>query len=426
MVSNAVFAQETQEQLAGNVSLVLDYDLKFRAASYSNLDYSSENKISDNIFSQYLTLNIIGKFDDKIEMSAKLASYGISGKPYTVNSVFLMPYENNNSSVFLETAFLTYKNKDKVPFVIYAGKQEITQGDGLIIDGNNNGLLGVRGKADVLDSVDLDLFIAKDGGSDVTVLGVNAAIKKIFPKVEIGLYQERNNSGFMFTKGILDESLPINHDNKTFYNIRVAGENFKYGYKIELAKQTGELVRTSTDTVDYDNFALALEGTWKGKVLNRDSNAKLLFSYASADGENYFNPSFARRYNGIKRVGYGELFAANNADSFLVLPHGYYGINTLGAAFDTKPFSFLQTGIAFYLYSASDVRVEAGDAGLASIYGAEADLGNEFDFYAKYTYKNYFDVGFSFAVYTPPSNSNDVFRNTDASYLFQIELSSKF
>ncbi|MCL2390510.1 MAG: hypothetical protein FWC88_03705, partial [Endomicrobia bacterium] len=84
--------------------------------------------------------------------------------------------------------------------------------------------------------------------------------------------------------------------------------------------------------------------------------------------------------------------------------------------------------IAFYLYSASDFRGagDAGDAGLSSLYGAKADLGNEFDFFAKYGYKKYFDVGFNFAVYTPPSNTQNVFGNTGPSYLFQVEVSSRF
>ncbi|MDR1695434.1 MAG: hypothetical protein LBR69_02210 [Endomicrobium sp.] len=428
MISGVVFAQGIQNiqephPEAANISLVVDYDLHFTAASYSNLDYTLPNKASDNIFAQYFSLNVIGKFSGNVEMSAKLASYGSSGKH---NGFFLMPYERNDSSVFLETAFLTYKNKGAVPFTVYAGKQEITHGDGLIIDGNNNGLFGVRGTSGVSDYVDLDLFIAKDGTRDVTVLGASAAIE-IFPKIEIGIYQERNNSGFAYYKGIWSEAnTPINHENKTFYDIRMSGGNSKYGYKIEAAKQTGELVRTSSDTLEYDNFAFAFEGMWKGKILKRDSNAKLLFSYANADGENSFNSSFSRRYDGVKRVGHGELFAANNADSFLVLPEGYYGINTVGAAFDIKPFGFLQTGLAFYLYSASDVGVEAGDAGFASLYGAKADLGNEIDFFAGYAYKEYFDVVFNFAVYTPPSNTKDVFQNADAAYLLQIEVSSKF
>jgi hypothetical protein len=151
-----------------------------------------------------------------------------------------------------------------------------------------------------------------------------------------------------------------------------------------------------------------------------------LFSYAGAKGENSFSPTFSRRYNGLQRVGYGTLFAANNTDSFIVIPDGYYGINTLGASFDILPFDFLTTGISCFMYSASDAPVDAGDAGFANLYGAKASLGKEFDFFVKYRYKNYFDIVLNFALYMPPSNANKVFTNTDSSYLFQMGVNSKF
>jgi hypothetical protein len=112
------------------ISLALDYDLQFRSASYSNIDYTSVKHKSTDIFSQYLSLNVIGKFDDRIEMSARLASYGFSGKYY---NAFEMPYEDKYFSFFLETAFLTFRSeKDfSIPYTVYIGKQEFYYGSGL-------------------------------------------------------------------------------------------------------------------------------------------------------------------------------------------------------------------------------------------------------------------------------------------------------
>lgn len=409
-------------------SLVIDYDLKFRGASYSNFDYTSNEIKVNDIFQQYLSLNIIGKFDDRVEMSAKFAASGIGGK---VNPVFIMPYTEYDSdySIFLQEAFLTFKSEQKtdMPYLFTLGKQEITTGDGLIFDGNSNGILAVRGRADLTDLFAADAFIAKVQNENFNIYGGSLKVK-INPVVEIGVYQERNDTKSLYKKGIKSEDPLdcIHYDNKTFYDLRVLGGNEKYKYKIEVARQNGELVKSSTDTVDYNTMAFLLEGSWSGNLFKMPSNAKLLFSFANANKENVFNPTFTRRYNGLQRIGYGMLFAANNVDSFLVFPEGYAGINTLGFNFNTSPWKFLETGLGLYFYSASDAPVEVNSKGISELYGAEAELGNEIDFYVKYTYKHYFDTGLGFAIYTPPSGAGDLFKNTDMSYLIQLEVNSKF
>ena len=405
-------------------SLVLDYDLRVRGAYYSNLDYSSKEIISDNIFQQYLSVNVIGKFDERIEMSAKFAAYGISGK---YNEIFAMPYNEEDFSFFLENAYLNFKSESwaLVPYVLTFGKQYFNIGDGMIIDGNNNGFIGARARADLTDLFAADAFAAKADNLDFNIYGGSIKIKTA-SVVEIGIYQERNETGFAYQKGVYVDSAPyaIRSDNKTFYDIRITGGNKKYKYRLEAAQQKGELVKISSESIKYDAVAFTAEGSWKGILLNMDSNANILFSYAYAERENAFNPTFAKRYDGLRRVGYGALFAAGNADSFLILPHGYAGINTIGAGFDVMPWAFLQTGLSFYLFSASDAPADAGEAGFASLYGAEADLGNEFDFFIKYKYQNYFDVKLDIAMYTPPVSK--AFINSEVSYLYQIEVSAKF
>ena len=408
-------------------ALVLDYNLRFQAAAYSNLNYrDAETPEWENIFRQCLSVNIIGKFDDRIEMSAKLASYGLSGNQ---NEIFAMPYSDNGFSFFLESAYLNFRSEEYalIPYVFTVGKQYFSIGNGLIIDSNRNGFLGARAQADLPLMLSIDAFAAKVDKQDFNIYGGNVKIKT-YPLIEIGIYQERNNTGFAYQKGILVDSAAyvIESDVKTFYNIALAGGKNKYNYRLEAAKQTGELVKTSSGTVEYDVYAFLAEGSWQGTFFKRASNAKIMFSYADAENENSFNPTFAKRYDGLQRIGYGTLFAANNTDSLLILPVGYGGINTIGAKFDIAPWNFLQTGIAFYMFSASDAPADAGDPGLAKLYGAKADLGNEFDFFVKYKYIDYFDAGFSFALYTPPSGADKVFSNTEASYLYQIEVSARF
>ncbi|MDR3256164.1 MAG: hypothetical protein LBT18_00675 [Endomicrobium sp.] len=427
LVTASVFASkpEQAETIAQSKnSFVFDYNLNFRTATYLNIDYASVEKRSDDIFSQYLNLNIIGKFDDKIEMSAKLASYGFSGK---YNAVFQMPYISKDYSLFLQTAFLTFKSEKNfiLPCTLFAGKQEFSYGDGFIVDGNNNGLLGLRGKVELFKSLSLDMFVAKVDNVDFDLYGGN--LKFNYSTVfELGIYQERNNSGMLYKKGLGLENENIGHDNKMFYDLRITGGNNTYRYRAEVSQQKGELEKTIDNVITYNAYAFILEGSWKGELLSKDSNAKILFSYANAHKENSFSPTFAKRYDGLQRVGYGTLFAANNTDSFIVVPNGYYGINTIGALFDILLFEFLQTGLSLFMYSASDAPTDAGDAGFASIYSAKANLGEEVDWFMKYKYKHYFDIFFNFAIYMPPSTAGKVFANTEPSYLFQIGVNSKF
>jgi len=418
--------QKTRNETLGRISLAVDYDLNFRAASYSNADYSSSSsKGGAFVFSQYLSVNIIGKFDDNIEMSAKIASYGLSGKE---NDAFAMPYDGANSSAFIETAFLTFKdyvNYD-ISYNLFIGKQDFAYGGGFIIGDNNNGLLGARAKFDFYKELTLDLFAAKDNNRDFDVYG--GCVKIDFqPLIEIGIFGERNNTGFYYYKGILNGSLPIERDDKIFYDLRIAGGNEKYKYSIEAVKQQGKFINASYETTDYDVYAFLLEGSWKGRMLELfNADAKAVFSFSNSENENVFNPSFAKRYDGVKKSGYGTLFAASASDSFLTLPKGYAGINTLGLQLNADIFSYLKAGAAVYFYSASDAPAEAKTNILGELIGAKGDLGNEIDFSVKYSYKNFFDITFDFALYIPPSNSRNIFENTQNSYLFQIGVVSKF
>lgn len=288
--------REALETPVSKSSLVLDYDLKFRAASFSNLDYTSEELMSDNVFQQYLSVHIIGKFDDRIEMSAKLASSGFAGK---LNPVFDMPYAEKDSdySLFLQTAFLTFKSDagSAVPYIFMVGKQEFTAGDGLIFDGNAGGMLGARGKTELTGFLEVDAFLAKVPNENFNIYGGTLKIK-VNPVIEIGVYQERNGTKALYKKGIISEDPAdiIQYDNKTFYDLRLLGGNAKYKYKAEIARQSGELVRSSTDTVDYDTFAFMLEGSWTGKLFKMPSNAKLLFSFANAGKGDAF-PDFYKK-----------------------------------------------------------------------------------------------------------------------------------
>jgi hypothetical protein len=414
-----------KEEALGRVSLSVDYDLSFRAASYSNIDYSSSSKTGAFIFSQYLSVNIIGRFDDNIEMSAKIASYGLSGKK---NEVFFMPYENGASAAFVETAFLTFKDYViyDIPYNVSVGKQSFSYGEGFIVGDNKTGLLGARAKFDFYKELTLDMFAAKDAARDFDVYGGTVKID-LKPSVEIGIFGERNYTGFAYSKGILNENMPFLRDDKIFYDLRIYGGNEKYKYSVEAAKQQGKYVNVSSETADYDVYAFSLWGSWRGTMLNLfDADAKAVFSFSNSQEENIFNPSFAKRYDGIKKTGSGTLFAASVSDSFLTLPRGYRGINVLGFSFNAYPLKYLQAGAALYSYSASDAPVGAKANVLNGLFGAKGDLGSEIDFSVKYSYKNYFDVTFDFALYAPPSAAGDVFIDAQNSYLFQIGASSKF
>lgn len=409
------------------ISLILDYDLQFKTAYYSNIDYTSTERKSADLFSQYLNLNVIGKFDKRIEMSAKIASYGFSGK---YDNAFAMPYEDKDFAFFLETAFLKFKNeKDfSFPYTIYIGKQEFHYGSGLIVDSDNTGLLGAEATVDISKFLTIDMFASKVPNENFNFYGVNFNFDSL---IEFTICQERNNSGFLYKKGLstkdlMDNLNKIEYDNKTFYDLRIASEGKKYGYAVEAAQQKGRLSKDNSGKVDYDAYMFSLNGAWHGEILKKDADANILFTYSGAKGENCFSPTFAKRYNGLQRVGYGTLFAANTTDSFVVIPNGYYGINTLGFSFGICPFNAVSSGISYFLFSASDVPTDAGDARFAKIYGAKADLGKEFDFFVKYKYKHYFDVIFDFAFYTPPSKADKVFANMDSSYLFQLGIISRF
>jgi len=425
-----VFAQTkatapTVDDSGQKMSLFLDYNLRLSGDIYSNIDYTSQKTVPANVLRQYMSIAVTGKFDERIEMSAKLAYYGVAGSN---NSIFLTNYSRYNPSLFLQTAFLTYKGdpKAEIPFTLLAGKQEITYGSGLIIDSNANGMLALRGQADFFNSFSLDVFAGKLDNIDFTLFGGNIKLKML-PIIEFGIYGEQNRSGFAFNRGIYDPApeFAIATDKKIFYNFRLSGEDKSYRYSIEIARQTGELVKSSTESFTYGMTAFLAEGWWQGKMFSAKSNAGLIFSYNGTKEGYAFNPTFTKRYTEDGRTGYGFLFAASAADSFLILPAGFNGINTLGIKFDTEPLAFTQAGAGFFFYSASGAPSGGAAPGLAQVYGAAADLGSELDLFVKYRYRKYFSAGINFGMYMPPKTAS-VFANTQNAYLLQLKVNAKF
>jgi hypothetical protein len=118
-----------------------------------------------------------------------------------------------------------------------------------IVDGDNTGLLGAEAEVELSKFLTLDMFASKVPDENFDFYGVNFNFDSL---VEFTICQERNDSGFLYKKGLStkdsnDDSNKIKYDNKTFYDLRIANEGKKYGYAIEAAQQKGCLSKDNTE-----------------------------------------------------------------------------------------------------------------------------------------------------------------------------------
>jgi hypothetical protein len=251
---------------------------------------------------------------------------------------------------------------------------------------------------------------------------------------QISYFTDNDASGSQYIKG--NNAFPSTSINKNFYDFFMTRKEAISNIRFEIAKENGSAKNAAGDSISLDGMGYNIYGeligekTKLGKVA-----AHAQIAYATGDNnpntftdDGSFNPGQTRRFDGLERVGYGELFAASPYDSLLPLPaNSYYsGLDTLNVGVDFSPMYGWNFGVDYFYFAASLGPQGAPDAsGFEKLYGANFSLGVEMDLYIKFTHSKYVESKFSFSRYTPPAFI--VFWPTsDPATRYQFELSAKF
>lgn len=419
-------------------SLSIDADYVLRGVSYPNIDFdASTSSDSLHYYSQRLILSVTGKPAQGIEVGAKITSLGVVG---STSTIFSVPFPKTDFTPYIENAYIKAANFADIPLDITIGRQSITYGDGLIISDNGTGFNAIRiaGRYEKPIPFEAELFTAKikenfTPDTDFDLYGAVGSASWRTLLWEIGYFEQKDFSGSKYRQGSLEADTRAIV--KQFYDFRIGKKEKVASYQFEIAKQGGYVQKLDRSSIKLDGISYTAYGeligekTKLGKVI-----AHALLQVSSGDDnptsldddDESFSPDFTRRYDGLERKGYGDLFAATPMGSFFTIPSPYSGINTLSIGTGFSPLYAWTFEATYFLYSASQGPKGAPAAsGFERLFGAEFAMGVELDLTVKYVHSKYTETKFTFSRYTPPRFEVYWPKNEPAAR-YQLEFSAKF
>jgi hypothetical protein len=417
-------------------------DYRVRGLSYANTSFDLNSSSSTAYYSQRLSLGISADLKPDIEIGSKITALGIAGSSQTLNSLGVYPYAKTDFTPFIENAYVKVSKLADMPIDLTVGKQSLEYGDGLIVSDNGAGLFALKlhGYYNIPFPWEAEIFTAKvqegvNTDTDENLIGFVGKIKYKRNLIELSYFQDDDKSGTTYTRGI--NTIGTTEILKKFYDLRFGRSEKAMGYQFEAAEEKGFVSETdnANTNINFDGYCYRASGrltgdhTKLGKV-----TAYALFSVASGntkpssltDDDNQFSSNLTKKFDGLERAGYGQLFSATTADSFFPIPADYSGIDTLNVGTDFSPIYGWDFIIAYFLFSASQGPAGAPEAsGFEKIFGADFTLGIELDLAAKYAYSKNVDFKLCYDRYTPP-NYTLFWPNQTPATLYELEVDTRF
>lgn len=449
----AVLLMSSVPVLASTLDINTDYRL--RVISY-NEDPTTAVAVSTSThslsyFSQRLMLGLTGDFDDGIEIGAKLTSLGVAGTTATVGHV---PFSKTDFSPFVENAYVKFTKFSGWPVDIIAGRQTISYGNGLILDDNGTGFDAIRlighfnmplpfSKGKTLP-INLEVFtikvnqsLATNSNSDIYGAILSFYLKKNL--CEVGYFAESDNSGTPYVRqpnSVFASTFTYNTSaiSKQFLDFRIGDKEKVSSYQLELAKEGGYINAADGTQINLNGTGYLLTGsltnenTKIGKV-----TARALISYASGNSDTdsfsddtSFSPTYTKKYDGLESAGYGAIFGATPGDSFVQVPDGFSGNDTMNIGIEISPLYNLTFGLDYFFFSTSEGPKGAPQStGFQQFFGGNFSLGTEFDFSAKLKNSKYSSVSIAYCVYSPPQGLA-TWPNASSISSLRLEIAAKF
>lgn len=419
-------------------SLTVETDYRLRGVSFGNNDFdTATSSDTQSYYTQRVQVTLGGSFNDEVRIVTKLTALGVVG---STGTLFTTPYPNTSLTPFIENAYIVLSNFNGTPIDIYAGKQPLMYGDGLIISDNGVGANALRviGRVPWPGPWVAELMTAKlatqfKPASDTDIYGFISSTEWKKHHWELGYFQYVNKSGYQYAPGggVADTAREAF---KEYYDIRVGRRDEQSFYQLELAKQSGHITRSDASVVALNGMGYTIRGELYGKNTRLGTvTARTFLSKASGndarhpDSDGSFSPDLTRRYDGLERAGHGQLFAATPTDSYFSLPSDEYsGINTLSLGAVFSPLYAWGFSVDYFLYSASvGPRGAPAASGFERMFGAEFSLGVEMDIGVTYTHSKYVSTSLYYNRYTPPTFES-FWPHSQPATRYQFEISARF
>jgi hypothetical protein len=382
---------------AANLSIGADYLLRGVAIT------ERDNTITDNqYYDQRLSAYLITDLSKDVEATIRIQSLTPWGLEGSTSSALATRYPDANGGLWVQNAFVRLPRIWKERIVLTLGRQPILWGDGAILSDDDLGFNALRAQVRSpfrFLPIDVDAFTAKVNEgmrtpTDIDVSGVLVGFDRDAIRWELMMLGESNESPSNYEMG--SETSPVNASKikRQIMGVR-ARTNLKDAYLTgEYYRQTGNVTRApnaSDITLGGDAYLIGLGG--KNNTKFGRFGALLEYAVGSGDDVNSagedeaFRPTYASRWSGLERRGYGRYFGASFADAYSPtnpfapadsvndgLPAGTSGIQTIRFGIESTPWSQWTFLFDYFQFKAQKNLV------------GPKELGTEFDYGVEYRY----------------------------------------
>ncbi len=423
---------------------------KMKAVSYSNLNYNTSDKNSHSFITNDARLGIAvrkipleqrGGEDVTMDLGIVLRAIGVSGSTASVASPFdraASYYPNADLTPFIENAYLKVHRLFGYNWETTLGRQSYKLGSGLLLDDDGAGLTGASARGELpWWNMKVEGFIFNDrnplnasapnsldlAGASIDLPG--EGVWQLNQLIERDRAQQTvygcNYSGNPQPNGCL-VSKAVRSFTSLRYQISYGPMVFDGEAAIEKGVATPTGLSPSPSHITYNGNAQVVRMKWKqalwktGEGIARASVARGSGDDPGTNGKDEaFFPSRGHRYNGLERVGFGELFAATAYDGFggnystttaNGLRNGASGLVVVGAGYTPPSYKGVTIDIDFFLYQAE--RISSGSR----------TLGTEWDLRVRYPIRDQLNLAASMA-YFRAGKFTDPGRSVARKYSFE-------
>lgn len=385
---------------------------RMRALSYQGVRMTGGAKEGSSFLSQSTRLGFVFKNiplgeargeTQTMDIAVKLRAIGVMGSTTAFSAPFDQAagvYPNTNYVPFLENAALQTHNLGGLPWDVAFGRQSFTQGSGLLLDDNGAGLAGVSAKGRLpWWGMNAEGFVFQaahpmSGPGALDVFGGTLELpsegtwrlNQLFERDKRDQTVAAANCTAAGT-GCVTASKATRWFTSLSYQLR-------YGPLVfdgEAAWQKGSATPTGPGApgnhVTFNGNAQVIKAKWRqtfyrSKATGRKVEGIARMSFARGSGDDAgtpttdeaFFPSHGKRFDGLEREGFGDLFAATPYDAFggqstataNGLQRGTSGLVVIGIGATPPAWRNIVLDFDYYLYQA-----ERG--------GASRGLGTEMD-----------------------------------------------
>ncbi len=334
--------------------LDLSTNIRMRALSYENLNFSVDSPLNDSFYSQNASLGFVLKDlwlekskDSTMDVGIVLKGIGIAGSSVPAKAPFdriASRYPNSNFTPFIQQAYIKVHRAFNRDITMTLGRQCFELGSGMVLADDGLGFTGARVEFPSLwKDIGGEVFAFKPvsshaGRDTIDVYGVSFKIP-LEGLWEFYLFRERDWD----TPKVLD--VPVKSVKRLFPGVRYSINYSFFSFDGEAVFQTGKAVPSdpAKSNLKFNGSAYLMKGKWTQSMGQWGTgSARLIIGRGSGDKpgtqntDEAFFPSFGHRYNGIERDGFGSIFGATLYDSLRTsdtasgLPGTVSGIQVLG------------------------------------------------------------------------------------------------